>query len=304
MATGTSGSIHPGQKTKPLPLAQETTTVNTAPTDPSETTYTMGYSEDFQKLLRRRNAKSDAAHLLPHLEPGLRVLDLGCGPGTISVGLAQAVAPGEVHGVDIEASQIALAQTAAADGGHHNAVFQTGDATALDFADNTFDVVHCHAVLMHVPDTQAVLAEVIRVLKPGGIFSSRDLIAGSSFFEPDMGDLGNAWITFASLLKANGGHPQMGKELKRLFLEAGFSDVAASASFESYSTVEDIEFLYNFSVGWFFSPDTVGAAVKHGLASQEQFDSWLSMLDEWKTLPGAFGAFSWGEVIGRKPEPS
>ena len=68
-----------------------------------------GYSEDFQKLLRRRNAQSNAAHLLPHLEPGLQVLDLGCGPGTISVGLAQAVAPGEVHGVDVEASQIDLA---------------------------------------------------------------------------------------------------------------------------------------------------------------------------------------------------
>ncbi len=275
--------------------------MNTTPTDRSETTYTMGYSEDFQKLLRRRNAQTNASHLLPHLKPGLQVLDLGCGPGTISMGLAQAVAPGEVHGVDIEASQIALAQAAASSGGHSNAVFQAGDATALAFPDHTFDIVHCHAVLMHIPDTRAVLAEIIRVLKPGGILSSRDLIADSSFFEPDMGDLGSAWTTFSALLKANGGHPQMGKELKHLFHEAGFSDVTASASFEAYSTPEDIEFLHHFVVNWFFSPDTVKAATQYGLASQEQFDHWLSLLDEWKALPGAFGTFAWGEAIGHRP---
>ena len=49
-------------------------------------TYTMGYGPEFQKMLERRNAADCAAHLLPHLEPGMRLLDLGCGPGTISVG--------------------------------------------------------------------------------------------------------------------------------------------------------------------------------------------------------------------------
>lgn len=51
--------------------------------DASTATYAMRYSDDFQKLLRRRNAQTSAAHLLPHLEPGMRVLDFGCGPGTI-----------------------------------------------------------------------------------------------------------------------------------------------------------------------------------------------------------------------------
>lgn len=265
--------------------------------DASTATYTMGYSDDFQKLLRRRNAGSSAAHLLPHLEPGMRVLDFGCGPGTISVGLAKAVEPGELFGVDMEASQIETAQAAAEAGGHRNATFQSADVTDLPFPDDSFDVAHCHAVLMHAPDTAAVLGEVRRVMKPGGIISSREMFVDSSFLEPSMRD---GWGTFAKLIEANGGHSQIGRELKRLFIEAGFRDISASVSFEPFSTDEDIDFLHGFITAWFFSPGTVEAATKYGLATREQFDGWCRQLDEWKGVPGALAAFAWGEAIGRK----
>ena len=78
--------------------------------DLKESNYMMGYSGEFQQLLRRRNAETNAAHLLPHLKPGLRLLDFGCGPGSITVGLANAVNPGEVHGIDKEESQINVAR--------------------------------------------------------------------------------------------------------------------------------------------------------------------------------------------------
>ena len=147
--------------------------------DASATTYIGGYGDDLQKLLRRRNAETSAAYLLPHLEPGMRVLDFGCGPGTISVGLAKAVEPGELCGVDMEASQIEIARAIAEAGGQRNAVFQTADATDLPFEDYYFDVAHCRAVLMHAPDTVAVLAEVRRVLKPEVIISSREMFVDS-----------------------------------------------------------------------------------------------------------------------------
>ena len=271
------------------------------PPQTSTPTYTMGYSDEFQEMLKHRSAGTHAAHLLPYLKPGLRVLDFGCGPGTISVGLAQAVDPGELHGIDMEASQIEMARTAAAAGGHDNAVFQTGDVTDLPFANDSFDVAHCHAVLTHVPDTQATLAEAKRVLKPGGLISSRELIGAASFVDPDPGDRGEMWVTFSKLLAGNGGHPQMGKELKRAFLDAGFSDIRASASFDSYGTTSDIDRFYGVAIGWFFAPNTVEAATKHGLASHEQFDDWRRMLDQWKDAPGAFATVAWGEAIGRKP---
>ena len=265
--------------------------------DASTATYTMGYSDDFQRLLRRRNAETSAAHLLPHLEPGMRVLDFGCGPGTISVGLAKAVEPGELFGVDMEASQIEIAQAAAEAGGHRNAVFQTADVTDLPFEDDSFDVAHCHAVLMHAPDTMTVLAEVRRVLKPGGIISSREMFVDCSFLEPSIRD---GWETFAKLIEANGGHSQIGRELKRLFMEAGFSDISASVLFEPFSTDEDIDFLHGFISAWFFSSGTVEAATKYGIATREQFDDWRRTLDQWKDAPGALAAFAWGEATGRK----
>ena len=271
----------------------------------STPTYTMGYGPEFRKMLERRNAANCAAHLLPHLSPGMRLLDLGCGPGTISVGLASAVAPGALHGIDMEASQIEMANAAAKAGGHGKAVFQVGDATDLPFEDASFDVAHCHALLNHAPDTQAVLAEVKRVLKPGGLFAAREVFGDSSFIEParDLGGISGAtvWATFLKLLAANGGHPQMGKELKRAIFDAGFTDVRATASFETYDTADDLDFLHGLIVGWFFSPLTMERAVKHGLASQEQFDRWRKSLDAWMDEPGAFAAFAWGEAIGRKP---
>ena len=271
----------------------------------STPTYTMGYGPEFRKMLERRNAANCAAHLLPHLESGMRLIDLGCGPGTISVGLAAAVAPGALHGIDMEASQIEMANAAAKAGGHGKAVFQVGDATDLPFEDASFDVAHCHALLNHAPDTQAVLAEVKRVLKPGGLFAAREVFGDSSFIEParDLGGISGAtvWATFLKLLAANGGHPQMGRELKGAFVEAGFVDVRATASFETYDTADDLAFLRGLIIGWFFSPLTMEAAMKLGLASQEQFDRWSVSLDSWMDEPGAFAAFAWGEAIGRKP---
>ena len=263
--------------------------------------YTMGYTPEFLQLLGRRNAETHAAYLLSHLEPGMRVLDFGCGPGTITVGLAQAVPMGEVHGVDMEHSQIDLARAAASAGGHHNAEFHVGNVFELPFEDNSFDAAHCHAVLMHVPDTLRALQEVKRVLKPEGIIGGREMIASSSFSEPMGETTDEAWATFIKLLEANGGHPEMGKELKSHLLDAGFVDIRASGSFDYFSSPADIAFLHAFIVDWFFMPRVVEAATQLGLATREQFDRWRLEMDQWKDEPGAVGGLAFGEAIGRKP---
>ena len=268
--------------------------------DTQTSEYTMGYSEEFMRMLDRRSAQSHAAYLLPHLKPGMRLLDFGCGPGTISVGLARAVEPGELHGVDLEESQIIMARAAAEAGRHANATFHVGDVTALPFEDDSFDVAHCHAVLMHVPDTQAVLAEVKRVLRPGGMIASRETIIASSFLEPDYGAR-DAWVTFANLVSANGGHPQMGKELKAVFNEAGFTDVRPGASFEFFGSAEDVAFFHAFASGWFLSPEVIEKATTYGVATHEEFETAREALDRWKADSGAVGAICFGEAVAFKP---
>lgn len=263
--------------------------------------YTMGYSPEFLQLLDRRNAGTHAAHLITQLHSGMRLLDFGCGPGTITVGLAAAVHPGEVHGVDMEESQIEMARAAAAAGGHDNITFHVGNVYELPFEDDYFDAAHCHAVLMHVPDTQAALREVKRVLKPGGILASREMIAGSSFIEPVGEHIPDAWTTFTKLLAANGGHPEMGKELKRALLQAGFGDIKASGSFDYFDTADDISFLHGFISDWFFMPEVVTAATQYGLATRDQFDQWQFEIDQWKGEEGAVGGLAFGEAVSRKP---
>ena len=272
-------------------------------TEPSATDsqYTMGYSEEFRQLLERRSASSHAFYLLPHLRPGMKLLDFGCGPGNISVGLADRIAPGEFHGIDMEESQVELARAAAKAGGHDNMNFQVGNVYELPFEDNTFDVAHCHAVLMHVPDTEAALAEVMRVLKPGGIIASREVIVDSSFLQPEEPDIKDAWGVFSRLLQGNGGHPQFGKELKAVLLEAGFNDVRVSMSFESFSSAEDVAFLHGFISDWFFSPQVMGALIHLGLATQEDIETWRRLMDEWRELPAACGALAFGEALAVKP---
>ena len=263
--------------------------------------YTMGYSEEFRQLLDRRSAATHASYLLPHLERGLKVLDFGCGPGTISVGLAEKVAPGELHGIDMEESQIELARAAAAAGGHGNMTFHAGNVYEMPFEDGTFDVAHCHAVLMHIPDTQRALAEVKRVLRPGGILASREAIVASSYLEPQPPEITRAWGVFAGLVQGNGGHPNFGRELKLCMLEAGFQSVRVSASFDVFSSPEDLAFLHGFISDWFFSPGVVAALTNYGLATPEQIEIWRSLLDEWRDNPGASGAIAFGEAIASKP---
>ena len=263
--------------------------------------YTMGFSEEILESLRRYTAEANAAYLLPYLRPGLRVLDFGCGPGTISIGLAKPIAPGELHGVDMEESQIDLARLVAEASGLDNAIFHVGDVTNLDFEDEFFDVAHCHNVLMHVPDTQAVLTEVKRVLKPGGIIGCREMISKSSFTHPDFGVIRRAWDMFEDLLAADDGHPQIGKDLKTRLLGAGFSNVEATASFDTYNAPGDIEFIYRFVEGWFLSPEITEAAIKYGAATKKLCNDIKVAYERWREHPGAFLGVAFGEAVANKP---
>lgn len=265
-----------------------------------EAVYTMGYGEEFLRVLARRSAQTHASDLLPLLRKGMRVLDFGCGTGSISVGLAKAVEPGDLHGIDLEESQIEIARAAAKAGGHDNASFQAGDAASLPFEDEWFDVAHCNAVLMHVPGAEDVLAEVKRVLKPGGILSVRELNTPSSFIEPDFEGIDGAWDAFAKLLTANGGHPRMGREIAGLLGRTGWSGIEANASFELFRSDEDRAFFHRFVSEWFFSEDTMRAATAHGLAAEAELDAWRRGLDRWKDHAGSVAAFAWGGAIARK----
>ena len=270
------------------------------PRENSTPDYSVGYEDAAMHRLGRFTAASDAAYLLPYMNKGMRVLDVGCGPGTISVGLAAAVDPGEFHGIDMEVSQVERAALAGRQAGLANARFQVADALDLPFPDGHFDVVHCHTLFMHVPDTMAVLAEIKRVLRTGGIVGAREAIIENSFTSPDVGNLKNLPIMVSNVLSANGGHPQMGKELRSRFDEAGFVEIEATGALETWGSPSTIPAITSYLLE-IISPKWADTAVAQGLATQQDVDAWRETILGWSKLPGAFAAYSWGEAIGRKP---
>jgi len=196
--------------------------------------YTHGHAESVLRSHRTRTAENSAAYLLPYLKPGLRLLDVGSGPGTITADLAQLVSPGRV--VALEASDDVLAPTRAEveRRGCDNVDYVVGDVHALDLPDDSFDVVHAHQVLQHVADPIQAVRETVRVCRPGGVVAARDGDYGAFTWYPASEDLDRWRLLYMAAARANGGEPEAGRYLLAWAHAAGCENVEASASVWCY----------------------------------------------------------------------
>jgi len=158
------------------------------------TNYTQGYSKATLGSHGSRTITSDAAFLLPFLKPSDRILDVGCGSGSITAGFSSQVPHGTVLGVDIaeevlEDARRSLPATAT------NVTFQAANLLAgLPFSDASFDVVFSSQLFPHLTTTAmklAALTEMRRVLKEGGILATRD--AAELHFYPRKYNLDVLW---------------------------------------------------------------------------------------------------------------
>ncbi|WP_052850583.1 methyltransferase domain-containing protein [Streptomyces avicenniae] len=205
----------------------------------TEATYTHGHHESVLRSHRWRTAENSAGYLLAELRPGQALLDLGCGPGTITADLAERVAPGQVTAVDRTASVLAAAREAVEARGVTSVRFAVGDAHALDFPDDSFDVVHAHQVLQHVTDPVRVLREMRRVCRPGGVVAVRDVDYAAMTWFPEVPVLDEWLALYRRVARANGGEPDAGRRLLAWAREAGFTDVTATASTWCHATPDE-----------------------------------------------------------------
>src|SRR4051812_33272791 len=110
--------------------------------------YTHGHHESGLRSHRWRTAENSAGYLLPHLRPGDSLLDLGCGPGTITMDLHDIVGPsGHVTALEVSEEALALARKEAERRGITTVDFVVGNVESLDIADDSYDVEHAHQVL-------------------------------------------------------------------------------------------------------------------------------------------------------------
>ena len=137
--------------------------------------YTHGHHESVLRSHSWRTVENSAAYLLPYLAPGTTMLDIGCGPGTITVDFARRVAPGRVIGLDASPEIIEKARAFAEDAAVDNVEFRVGNAYVLEFADDQFDIVHAHQTLQHLADPVAALREMRRAVRPDGVVAARDV---------------------------------------------------------------------------------------------------------------------------------
>jgi SAM-dependent methyltransferase len=252
-----------------------------------------------------RTASQAAAFFLPHLHPGMRLLDVGCGPGAITLGLAEAVTPGEVVGIDVQASQVERARALAAEHAVTNARFEVADIYRLPFPDSSFDAVFAHAVLMHVRQPVRALhvrqpvralKELRRVLRPGGLVGVRDSDWGAELFAPEMPLLEQFCALRVRVRQHNGSDPFFGRHQRRCLLEAGFVLVEATASVKCAGSLEETR----QRAAWYKAQlrGFARTASAEGWVDQATTDGMEAAIDAWAERPDAFAASTWCEAVG------
>jgi SAM-dependent methyltransferase len=199
--------------------------------------YTHGHHESVLRSHRWRTAENSAAYLLPHLTTHDLILDIGCGPGTITTDLADRVPRGHVTGVD--AAPDIIEQARGVIRGRGNLDFEVGDVYALDYRAGAFDVVHAHQVLQHLGDPVKALREMRRVTRPGGLIAVRDGDYGAMIWYPEVPALDDWLALYKRVARGNGGEPQAGRRLHTWAREAGLEDITASSSTWTYATPEE-----------------------------------------------------------------
>jgi SAM-dependent methyltransferase len=185
-----------------------------------------------------RTAENSSGYLLPHLRPGQSLLDVGCGPGTITADLALLVAPGEVVGLDAAAEVVDQARARAEGLGVANLRFEVGDLFALGYPDASFDVVHLHQVLQHVREPVAALVELRRVLRPDGVLAARDSDYAAFSWAPADPLLDRWRELYFAVTEHNGHDARIGPRLLEHAHAAGFGDVTVSSSTWTYADPE------------------------------------------------------------------
>ncbi len=260
-------------------------------------TYIHGHHDSVLRSHRWRTAENSAGYLLPHLRPGQALLDIGCGPGTITLDLAAAVAPGQTVGIDRAGQPLADARQAATDRGLTNLAYAVGDAYQLDFPANSFDVVHAHQVLQHLTDPVAALKEMARVCRPGGVVAARDADYAAMTWYPQDSRLDRWQQLYHQVAVDNGAEPDAGRRLLAWAHRAGYTDVSCSASVWCYSTPDEREWWGSTWAERVTESAFAHQAVGGGFTDHDELEQLAGAWRDWGSAQDGWFAILHGEIL-------
>ncbi|MFI1161891.1 class I SAM-dependent methyltransferase [Streptomyces sioyaensis] len=263
--------------------------------------YTHGHHESVLRSHTWRTAANSAGYLLDALRPHMQILDIGCGPGTITADLAALVPEGRVTGLERAPEVLEQARATAARRGLTNVGFAVGDVHALDYPDDTFCVVHAHQVLQHVGDPVQALREMRRVTKPGGIVAVRDADFSAMAWYPEVDGM-NDWLRlYQRVARANGGEPDAGRRLHAWARQAGFAPdaITATAGTWCYHTPQERSWWSELWADRTVSSSYARLAVDGGHATPSELDRIAQAWRAWGADEDGWLAILHGELLCR-----
>lgn len=274
--------------------------------------YVHGHHESVLRSHRWRTAENSAGYLLDRLHAGMSLLDVGCGPGTITADLAARVAPGPVLAIDpaqeaVEATRLLLSGRAApsvqvrrADVAGLRAAADH-DPAGAGVPDGGFDVVHAHQVLQYVDDPVALLRDLAALARPGGVVAARDADYRGFAWYPLLPELQQWQDLYQRVARADGGEPDAGRHLLAWARAAGLTDLTPSASVWCFATDADRQWWGGLWADRALHSSFAEHALDRGLATRADLrrisDGWR----RWAASDDAWLAVPHGEVVGRAP---
>ena len=253
-----------------------------------------------QQTYVERDASVAADFLLPHLQPGMKLLDCGCGPGTITLGLAQVVAPGSATGIDIESGMVEQAKNFATERNVANVQFQAADITDLPFENDSFDAGFSSAVLEHLGEPVKALREILRVVKPGAVVGVLSTDWAEPMISPANAHVSRFFEIFEAGFNDYGGSLNRGRHLRSMMREAGFNVTEFSASYGNSANTEAVQAVVNGYIDWMDNLPLFPKAIEQGRTTKKELTEIQAGMKEWAALPDAFLATTRFKAIGRK----
>ena len=248
------------------------------------TRYTHGHHESVLRSHRWRTAENSCGYLLPHLRADQSLLDVGCGPATITADLAGRV--GAVVGIDPSPSVIDEARR-----DHPGLDLRVDD---LFTHDGRYDVVHAHQVVQHLDDPVGALR---RMGELGSLVAVRDSDYTAFQWEPASPALDEWRSLYLAVCRRNGAFPDAGRHLPRSAHEAGLTDVRYSTSTWTFASPEDVAWWSGLWAERAVSSDFARQAVEYGLASAADLEAISEGWRAWGRQPHAHITLLHGELL-------
>ncbi len=262
--------------------------------------YSHGHHESVLRSHQWRTAENSAGFLLPHLEAGQDLLDVGCGPGTITTDLAQRVAPGRTTGIDLSSDVIATAREIQDRAGRTDAVFEQASVYELPFADGTFDVVYAHQVLQHLSEPVTALCEMRRVLREGGLLAVRDGDHGAFAWAPDDQRLDRWMAIYQQLTAMNHAHANAGRYLPAWILQAGFRTSDVSSSTWTFHRADERAWWGQLWADRVRMSEFATQSLEYGLSTRQELDDIADAFLAWARNDDGLFVLVHVEVLARR----